>query len=311
MEKQEEHTNSHDHKHGHSNLHTHHGDVKNIKIAFFLNLGFSIVEIIGGILTNSVAILSDAVHDLGDSLSLGMAWYFQKFSRKQRDKKYTYGYRRFSLVGALVNSIVLVAGSVLILSEAIPRLFNPQQADARGMFLLAILGIIVNGIAVLRLRQGHTLNEKVVSLHLLEDVLGWGAVLIGSTIMHFTHLYIIDPILSILISVFILFNVFKNIRELFRIVLQGTPQEIKTDEIEALIKEIDGIENIHDLHLWTVDGSYNVLTIHVVLKTTQSMEQLSQLKSKIRNKLSEKGVEHITIEFETSGEECCMENCCE
>ena len=139
MEKQEEHTNSHDHKHGHSHLHTHHGDVKNIKIAFFLNLGFSIVEIIGGILTNSVAILSDAVHDLGDSLSLGMAWYFQKFSRKQRDKKYTYGYRRFSLVGALVNSIVLVAGSVLILSEAIPRLFNPQQADARGMFLLAIL----------------------------------------------------------------------------------------------------------------------------------------------------------------------------
>ena len=129
--------------------------------------------------------------------------------------------------------------------------------------------------------------------------------------MNFTHLYIIDPILSILISVFILFNVFKNIRELFRIVLQGTPQEIKTDEIEALIKEIDGIENIHDLHLWTVDGSYNVLTIHVVLKTTQSMEQLSQLKSKIRNKLSEKGVEHITIEFETSGEECCMENCCE
>ena len=208
MEKKDIHIHSHGHDHGH--IHTHHGDVKNIKIAFFLNLGFSIVEIIGGFLTNSVAILSDAVHDLGDSFSLGLAWYFQKFSRKQRDKNFTYGYKRFSLVGALINSIVLIAGSVLILSEAIPRIFNPQQADAGGMFLLAILGIIVNGIAVVRLRKGSSLNEKVVSLHMLEDVLGWSAVLIGAIIMKFTNLYIIDPILSVLISFFILFNVFKK-----------------------------------------------------------------------------------------------------
>lgn len=303
--------NHHEHTHSHSHLHHHHGDVKNIKIAFFLNLGFSIIEIIGGILTNSVAILSDAVHDLGDSLSLGMAWYFQKFSRKQRDKTYTYGYKRFSLVGALVNSIVLIVGSVLILSEAIPRIFNPQPADAQGMFLLAILGIVINGFAALRLRKGNTLNEKVVSLHLLEDVLGWSAVLIGALIMKYTHWFIIDPILSILISVFILSNIFKNMKELFRIILQGTPTEIKTEEIEKYIRNIEGIDSIHDLHLWTIDGNYNIMTIHVVLKSEQSMENLSILKNKIRSILHEKGIEHITIEFETVNEDCIMENCCE
>ena len=307
MEKHDEHTHSHTHSH----IHTHHGDVKNIKIAFFLNLGFSIIEIVGGFMTNSVAILSDAVHDLGDSLSLGMAWYFQKVSRKQRDKNYTYGYRRFSLVGALVNSIVLIVGSVLILSEAIPRIFNPQLADAKGMFLLAVLGIVINGIAALRLRKGNTLNEKVVSLHFIEDVLGWAAVLIGSVIMYFTKAAFIDPILSILIAIYILSNVYKNLRELFRIILQGTPQEINSEEIENLLKEIETIENIHDLHLWTIDGTYNVLTIHVVLKSAQSMEQLSQLKNQIRTILHEKKVEHITIEFETLNEDCGMKDCCE
>lgn len=299
-----------EHTHSHSHIHHHHGDVKNIKIAFFLNLGFSVIEIIGGILTNSVAILSDAVHDLGDSLSLGMSWYFQKLSRKKRDEVYTYGYKRFSIVGALVNSIVLIVGSVLILGEAIPRLFNPQPADAQGMFWLAILGIAVNGFAAYRLHKGGTLNEKVVSLHLLEDVLGWAAVLIGSVVMHYTDLYIIDSILSIGISIFILFNVYKNIKEIFRIILQGTPHAIDTELVEAEIRKIDIIDSIHDLHLWTIDGNYNILTIHVVLKSAQSMEQLAVLKNQIRTTLSEKGIEHITVEFETVNEDCELENCC-
>lgn len=161
-------------KHQHSKHHHqhHHSDVKNIKVAFFLNVTFTIVEIIGGFFTNSIAILSDAVHDLGDSLSLGMAWYFQKKAKNGSDKLFSYGYKRFSLLGAIINSIVLIVGSIFILTEAIPRLFHPEQAEVKGMFLLAILGLIVNGAAVLRLKKGHSINEKVVSLHLLEDVLG-------------------------------------------------------------------------------------------------------------------------------------------
>ena len=299
------------HTHTHSHIHTNHGDVKNIKIAFFINLGFSIVEIIGGFMTNSVAILSDAVHDLGDSLSLGMAWYFQKFSRKQRDKNFTYGYKRFSLVGALINSIVLVAGSVLILSEASPRIFNPQPADARGMFLLAILGIIVNGIAALRLREGNTLNEKVVSLHMLEDVLGWLAILVGSVVMYFVNVPVLDPIMSLLISIYVLFNVFRNLRSIARIILQGTPDAAEPDEITEEISRMESIESIHDLHMWSVDGTYNILTLHVVLKMPLNFEELARLKDNIRRILSEKGFQHATIEFETPDEQCRYENCCD
>lgn len=305
---------SHNHIHTageHNHLTEHTGDVKNVKLAFFLNFGFSLIEFVGGFFTNSMAILSDAVHDLGDSLSLGLAWYFQKYSSKRRDKIYTYGYKRFSLIGALVNSIVLIVGSILILSESVPRLFHPKPANAEGMFLLAILGIIVNGIAYFRMHSDKNLNERVVSLHLLEDVLGWIAVLIGSAIMHFTYAPIIDPILSILIAIFVLSNVYRNLRDLFRIILQGTPEEIKTDDLVKSLEGVTSIDSVHDLHLWSVDGTYNVLTVHVVVTSELSMEQLSEVKDSIRNILNKQGIEHITIEFETLDEHCGMENCCE
>jgi cobalt-zinc-cadmium efflux system protein len=294
--------NSHTH-------HTHSASTKNIKVAFFLNLSFSIIEIIGGIFTNSVAILSDAVHDLGDSFSLGISWYFQKISGRKSNQQYSYGYKRFSLLGAIVNSVVLVTGSVLILSRAIPRIIEPQQPDARGMFLLAILGIIVNGAAVIKLRQGSSLNEKVAMLHLLEDVLGWLAVLVGSVVIHYFDVPVIDPLLSIAISIFVLYNVFKNIRQSMRIILQGTPHDIDTGEISNTLKNIDGVCDVHDLHIWSVDGEYNVLTVHVVLNDDTKPDLLVQIKQKIRASLQEKGIEHATIEFENKQESCSYIKC--
>ncbi|MDO5524182.1 MAG: cation diffusion facilitator family transporter [Bacteroidia bacterium] len=293
----------HTHNHSHS-----HEDVKNIKVAFFLNLSFTIIEFIGGILTNSMAILSDAVHDLGDSFSLGLSWYFQKVAKRPRTKHYTYGYKRFSLMGAVINSVILLVGSVLILIHAVPRLFNPQQPDVKGMLLLAILGVIVNGAAMLRLRKGHSLNEKVVSLHLLEDVLGWLAVLLGAGIMYFVDAPFIDPLLSIAIAVFILSNVYKNIRQSLRIILQGSPDRVDVDEIEKSIQAIEGVQAVHDLHVWSVDGEYNVLTVHVVLTSVLPNEEIQVLKRTIREKLFSLDVQHSTIEFETPGEECTV--CC-
>lgn len=289
--------------------HHHHDSEKNISVAFFLNLGFTIIEIIGGFLTNSIAILSDAMHDFGDSISLGLAWYFQRVSKKESDYKYSYGYKRFSLLGAIINSVVLLAGSLFILSEAIPRIFHPQAANAQGMFLLAILGIVINGAAVLRLRKGNTINEKVVSLHLWEDVLGWIAILIGSVIMYFFNLPIIDPILSILISVYILINVFKNIRISMRIVLQGTPEEIDLDEIKKVLLSFKKIKSVHDLHVWSIDGNYHVVTTHLVLNSALPMEQLALLKPDIRNQLEALNIHHVTIEFETDNETCSLEEC--
>jgi cobalt-zinc-cadmium efflux system protein len=284
-------------------------DVKNIKTAFFLNLFFTIIEIAGGLLTNSVAILSDAVHDLGDSFSLGLSWYFQKVAKRPRTKEYTYGYKRFSLLGAVINSVVLLVGSVVILARAIPRLFNPQQPDVKGMLLLAVLGIFMNGLAVYRLRKGSSMNERVVSLHLLEDVLGWIAVLVGAGIMYFVDAPFIDPLLSIVISLFILFNVYRNIRKSLHIILQGSPGTVDLEKVKQSILKIDEVQGVHDLHAWSIDGEYNVLTIHVVLYSPQPMEELLRLKLIIRDALLTLGVQHCTIEFEVPGEDCDMEDC--
>lgn len=290
--------------------HQGHEDVKNIKTAFFLNFSFTIVEIVGGLLTNSMAILSDAVHDLGDSISLGLSWYFQKVSKKPSTRAYTYGYKRFSLLGAIVNSGVLLVGSVLIVVNALPRLLHPEQPDVKGMILLAVLGVIVNGLAVLRLRKGSSLNERVVSLHLLEDVLGWIAVLLGAGIMYFVDAPVIDPLLSLGISLFILYNVFRNIRQSLRIILQGSPGTVDLGQIEESILKIDEVRGVHDLHAWSIDGEYNVLTIHVVLRSPQPMEELRRLKLIIREALLALGVQHCTIEFEVPEEDCELEGCC-
>ncbi|NDP21820.1 MAG: cation transporter [Paludibacter sp.] len=298
---------SHDHQH-----HTHqHSDVKNIKVAFFLNLAFTLLEIVGGFFTNSIAILSDAVHDLGDSLSLGLAWYFQKMAKKGSSATFSYGYKRFSLLGAIINSIVLTAGSIFILSAAIPRLFHPEQTHAEGMFVLAIVGVLVNGAAVFRLKKGNSINEKVVSLHLLEDVLGWAAILVGSVIMYFFDLPIIDPILSVLIAIFVLSNVYKNVRQSLRIILQGIPDEMNITEISDFLKLNPAIVDVHDLHIWSIDGNYNVLTIHIVLKDSLLLDKLVGIKNEIRDSLTQKGIHHATIEFETIDENCSMEKCCE
>ena len=288
----------------------HHGEVKNIKTAFFLNLFFTLFEIVGGFFTNSMAILSDAVHDLGDCLSLGLAWYFQKISNKRSDSSYSYGYKRFSLLGAIINSIVLTVGSIFILLEAIPRIFHPEKTQAAGMFFLAIVGVLVNGLAFYRLKKGSSLNEKVVSLHFLEDVLGWVAILIGAIIMYFFNVPFMDPVLSVGIAIFILSNVYKNIRQTLHIILQGIPVDIDIAEISEQLQQFKGIEDIHDLHIWSVDGSYNILTVHVVMNNLLEVTKITVLKDKIRNALKQKGIQHATIEFETAEERCDFEKEC-
>ncbi len=285
---------------GHSHEHHHHG-TENIKTAFWLNLGFCIIEFAGGILSNSVSILADSLHDFGDSLSLGIAWYFQKKSNLKEDKTYNYGYGRFSVVGALINAIILVTGSIYILYESVYRLINPEPSDGKIMFFLAILGIIINGMAILRLKSGSSLNEKVVMWHLLEDVLGWVAVLIGSTLIYFFHWNWIDPLLSLGISAFVLWNVFKNLKSVFRVILQGIPEEVDVKEIKELIISHAGIKEIHDLRIWSLDGHYCIMTLHVV-KTTDS--ESSDLKKLLKNSLRKEHISHVTIEMEEENEKC-------
>ncbi|MCL2152745.1 MAG: cation diffusion facilitator family transporter [Oscillospiraceae bacterium] len=301
------HNRSHNHSHSHSHSHSH-GNDGNIGLAFFLNLSFTVIELVGGSLTNSIAIMSDAAHDFGDSLSLALAWYFQKKSGKGSTSQYTYGYKRYSLLGAIITSIVLVVGSIFILTEAIRRLFAPQETYAVGMFGLAVIGIVINGVAVLRTRKASSINERVVSLHLLEDVLGWAAVLVGSAVMYFTGLTIIDPILSILSACYVLYNVAKNIKQAMPILLQGAPVGIEREHIVNELRSIEQIDDIHDLHIWSLDEKYNILTVHVILKTIP-IAQLVEVKNSIRAKLKQEEIQHATIEFETPEEFCAFRNC--
>lgn len=306
------HTHHGDQKHAHG--HAHHGHAHphatgNIALAFFLNTAFALIELVGGMLTNSVAILSDALHDFGDSLSLGTAWYFQKKSKKTRTEQYTYGYKRFSLVGAFINAMVLVVGSVFIIQEAIARLFQPQQADARGMLLLAILGIIVNALAMLRLKKGGSINEKVVSLHFLEDVLGWVAVLIGALIMMFVNVPILDPVLSLLIATFVLFNVYRNIRPAFQIILQGAPEGVSEEDIRRLVLKEKDVVDMHDYHLWTMDGEHHILSMHVEVGESMDIKHAEALKERLKSQLRQLDISHATIEIEFNPEHCTQRSC--
>ncbi|MGN1370661.1 MAG: cation diffusion facilitator family transporter [Candidatus Coprovivens sp.] len=273
---------------------------KNILIAFLLNLSFSIFEIIGGLFTNSIAILSDAVHDLGDSLSIGISYFLEKKSKKKPDNKYTYGYTRYSVLGAIITNTILIIGSIFVIYNAIIRIINPEEIKYNGMIIFAIIGTIVNIIAANATKEGDSLNQKAVNLHMLEDVLGWIVVLIGSIIMKFTDITIIDPILSILVALYILINASKSFKKIFDLFLEKTPEEIKIDDFKKHILNIKEVIDIHHIHIWSIDGTNNFATMHVVTETKDQ----NKLKKIIREEANEHGITHITIEIEDENTKC-------
>ena len=284
--------------------HDHAGDNRRIGWAFFLNLSFTITEFIGGWLTNSTAIMADAVHDLGDSISIGLAWFLARLSRRKATTSFTYGYRRFSLLGALINGIVLIAGSIWVLGEALPRLLAPAMPQAQGMLLLAIFGVVVNGYAAWKLSAGKTLNERVLNWHLLEDVLGWVAVLIVAVVLMFFDWPLLDPLLSIGFTAFILFNVVRNLATTLRLFLQASPDGERAQEIRRLLEALPHVESVHHLHLWSLDGEHDVLTAHLVLDTPIDAASQIALKRRIADSLAPLSLEHTTIELEFPGEHC-------
>lgn len=273
-------------------------------MAFFLNLGFTIIEIVGGFWTNSIAVLSDALHDLGDSISLGLAWYFQRYSQKEGDNKFTYGYHRFSLLGALITTAVLIVGSLFILYHAAIRVLEPQEPIASGMLILAIIGITVNGAAYLRLRSGTSLSEKVVSWHLIEDVLGWVAVLIVAIVLMFYNVPILDPILSILITLWVLYNVMKNAKEAFFIFLQRAPDEVHVDAVAEKVLSVEGVASTHHVHVWSLDGERTILSAHAVVEPGLGDEGIARVKRLIKKALEPYHFDHMTIEIEFGPDDC-------
>lgn len=281
-------------------------DTKNLKLVFWLNFGFAIFELIGSLLSNSVAILSDALHDLGDSLSILLAWILAKLSKKKRTKNYSFGWQRFSLMGALINAIVLIGGSVFILTETIPRVFAPEPVTSWLMMIMAMFGVAVNGFAVLKMQSGKSMNDKVISIHLLEDVLGWAVVLVGSIIIYFTGWFILDSVLAIGVSVFIFIKAFQSLKESAEIFLQAIPNDISLSDISLKLLAIKGIKSVHDFHVWSLDGTQHVASLHAV--TTGNILPVN-MKNLIRVQLEKDGISHVTIELETPEESCGLKQC--
>lgn len=281
-----------------------HDAAANIKTAFFLNLGFTLIEVVGGLLSNSIAILSDALHDFGDCISLGVSWYMQRLSKKGETSAYTYGYHRFSTFGALITSLVLIGGIAFVLWQAIQRVLSPEEVNAPVMIGLSVLGIVMNGVAVLKLKGGHSLNERVVGWHLLEDTLGWIAVLIGSVVMAFWNVPIVDPLLSIGISLFVLWNVLKELKDVFRVFLQRTPEHFDLEEFERDVQRLPRILSYHHMHSWSLDGERHVLSLHLVMQKNTTREQIVTVKQRIQELLKDKAFEHIAIDVEFEGELC-------
>ena len=302
------HSHDHGHDHAHGGLFHHHPPaVSNIKIALLLNFTFSLVEIAGGFWTGSVAILSDAVHDLGDSLALAVAYVMERMAGKRANARYSYGYRRMSLLSALLTCGFLIAAAIGVLVQAIPRLKNPVMPNTGGMLAFAVLGIAVNGYGAYRLNKGKTLNERVVSWHLIEDLVGWVSVLIGASVMHFVDAPIIDPLLSIGLTIFILYRVLGSLRQTLGLFLQATPDGIDLDALRTEVAALPGVRSTHDAHMWSLDGESHVLTMHVVIDAALTMKDMEGLKAAVRRLAAQRGKVHTTVELESELEDCTVD----
>lgn len=277
---------------------------KNILIAFILNVSFSVFELFGGLFTNSVAVISDSIHDMGDALSIGISYFLEKKSKKDPDEKYTYGYTRYSVLGALITTTILLVGSILVIVSAIKRIMNPVEVNYNGMIVFALFGVIINFLAAYFTSKGDSINQKAVNLHMLEDVLGWVVVLIGAIIMRFTDISIIDPIMSIMVSIFILVNSFKNFKSIVNLFLEKIPVGVSVDEIKEHLLEIENVVDVHHVHIWSIDGYNNYATMHVVVE-----KDAKKIKEQIREELEERGISHVTIELENKNEKCSDTNC--
>ncbi len=272
---------------------------KKIFLAFCLNFIFSVFEFVGGAITGSIAIISDSIHDLGDAFSIGVSFLFEKISHKKPDESHTFGYYRYSVLGSVIQSVILLCGSVLVIYNAVLRIITPVEIHYNGMIVIAAVGFLVNFVAAYFTSGEGSLNQKAINLHMLEDVLGWAIVLIGAIVMRFTNWHYIDAILSIALAIFILINALKSLKTVLDIFLEKTPEGVHIDEIKEHLLHIDGVLGVHHLHIWSMDGYKNGATLHVVTN-----EDFTAVKNKVKEELAVHGISHATIECEKDGEEC-------
>ena len=264
-------------------------------LAFFLNLSYAIIEFIAGGVFGSSAVLADSVHDLGDAIAIGVSAFLETISNREEDSHYTLGYKRFSLLGALVTAVILMTGSVLVILENITKLFHPQPVNDEGILWLGIIAVSINVLASLVVRKGKTKNESILSLHFLEDTLGWLAVILMAIVLRFTDWYILDPLLSLIISFFILLKAIPRFWSTLKIFLDAVPEGVDIKQVKSDLEQLDHVASINQLNLWTMDGLEKNAIVHVCLKKVEHMEVC---KEAIRAMLKDYGFQNITIEVD-------------
>lgn len=264
-------------------------------LAFVLNFSFAIIEFIFGGLFGSSAILADAVHDLGDALAIGISAFLESISNREEDSHYTLGYKRFSLLGAILTAVILITGSSLVILENISKLIEPQPVDHEGMLWLGVIAIAINLTASLIVRKGQTKNESILSLHFLEDTLGWLAVIVVAIILRYTDWYFLDPLLSLLISAFILSKALPRFWSTLKILLDAVPEGVDIQQVKSDLEQLDHVASINQLNLWTMDGLEKNAIVHVCLEHVKHMEGC---KESIRTLLKDCGFQNVTIEVD-------------
>ena len=264
-------------------------------VAFFLNLSYAIVEFIAGGIFGSSAVLADSVHDLGDAIAIGISALLETISNREEDGQYTLGYKRFSLLGAILTAVILMIGSVLVILENITKIVHPQPVNEEGVLWLGIIAVSINVLASLVVRKGKTKNESILSLHFLEDTLGWLAVILMAIILRFTDWYILDPLLSLVISIFILTKAIPRFWSALKIFLDAVPEGVDIKQVMSDLEGLDNVASLNQLNLWTMDGLEKNAIVHVCLK---EIEQMETCKEFIRNLLKDCGFQNITIEVD-------------
>ncbi len=265
-------------------------------IAFFLNLSYAIVEFIAGGVFGSSAVLADSVHDLGDAVAIGVSAVLETISNREEDSRYTLGYKRFSLLGALITAVILMTGSVFVILENLTKLFHPQPVNDEGILWLGIIAVTINVLASLVVRKGKTKNESILSLHFLEDTLGWVAVILMAIVLRFTDWYILDPLLSLVISFFILSKAIPRFWSTLKIFLDAVPEGVDIEQVKSDLEQLEHVSSVNQLNLWTMDGLEKNAIVHVCLKQIEDMEAS---KTAIRHHLKDIGFHNITIEVDS------------
>lgn len=319
--------NHHDEHHDHDLHHDHdhsHSKSNELTLAFWLNLLFSIIEVVGGFFTNSTAIIADAFHDFTDAIAIGIAVLLEKISDKKRTTGFSYGYKRFSLLAALGMSVFLLVGAIWMVNSAVNSFIEPKEVNSIGMLWLAVLGVAINGFAFLRIKKGdtghhhhhhshsnghsHNHNSKAIMLHLLEDVLGWAAVLLGAGIIYFTGWNWVDGVLTLMIAIFVGYNATRNLIGTMKVLLQSVPENVIVEKLSAELNHIKGVEDIHDLHIWSLDGGYIICSLHAVVPTDDTNEVADTLSTIL--KLMEKyQIHHPTVQIEKTTRDCKLVTC--